>query len=374
MRISKLIIVDFDHIFTISSPSFSIFQLFFCFIIFSFYHHHQSIAENKEMNTNKCGDVCTVCESGKIGRGRLFCEACLSFYKRNKNRRDLVCKAGDKEFRCLEKLNRVAKQPTTTNLINFQIDNEQAKYNRTTRTGLVRRFLCPACRIAKCQQMVSNDNGNSTSSSSTSSSSSTDIDTFNKMQDYPVEYSDIYQVRMSLEGNEEMDMFQTIQIAAGNFLDSINQMPSRNCSLYFHNYNEAYAFYSQTVILTLITTMKKFASHFDFYQKLQVDDRTKLFLDRRMSMVAGEGVVRPNGHTVASFSKQNFDNLCTIFPKSTTFYFKSLDTLVGKTWNFFQSMKFTQEEIAFFLTILFFNGNKKIIIVPFFCLIFLLIS
>ena len=261
---------------------------------------------------------CTICETGLAKRNPLFCEACLSFYKRNRNRTDLLCKRGALDFRCLQNCDDYNEE-----------EKDQTKFNKTTKTGLVRRFLCPACRMVKCRRVISNDV--------------------------------IERELTNYDNNQQISCFNTVVKAASNFVYEMANEPCRNSLLHFNTYFEAHHFYTKTMVLSQINVMKKFASQFDFYKNLTVADRSKIFLETTLTMVAGEGLIHPEQHLVGAFSKQNFQYFSNIFPQPSQIFFNNLNVQAKDTWNIVQSNQFTTVENAFFLTFLFFCGKFLIL-------------
>ena len=293
------------------------------------------------VSSRKIIKTCSVCHLTNISRGRWFCEACLSFYKRNKHRQDLVCKAGDKDFRCF-----IVASPTTTTVpggcqISTVNDEDEDPLKKMARSGTVWRFLCPACRMAKCLEMNQSNRKTKDKKQQLASAIDKSIDTWDNLQ--------------------HDQMLSVVVNAAQLFTNMLQSAPSLDSNLNFNNEFEAYQFYSQTIVLAQIEAMKQFASHFDFYRNLNLSDRSKVFLNTRMTMIVGENSIHPTEDglpKIAAFSNYNFQKFRKVYPESSRIFFDHLQYQADISFQTTQRLDFNPIEKAFFLAFLFFDGNS----------------
>ena len=116
--------------------------------------------------------LCKVCCHTKVGHGNEFCEACRSFYIRNRKRGSLPCKNDNLHYKCLQ----------------LEGDESIEPYCILYKGGVNRRLLCPGCRLEKCKKLKSLKNNNNatrrTSTATTYNSKSSSLkenpDTFHE--------------------------------------------------------------------------------------------------------------------------------------------------------------------------------------------------
>ena len=249
--------------------------------------------------------TCKVCEQGEIIRGNKLCEACLSFYKRNRNRRDLPCKNGQLYYRC-------------------DADEDSMKHQTYTRSGAVWRFLCPACRLDKCRRIWSHDDKNG------------------KNNNHAKVKIDINTDSMFLNVLKSFETFnKSLEIHLNRFTQVTND--SDFVRDFFNS------------LKTNIEFINAFAVSFPFYKNLDVNDRKNVFLNTRLNAVVGQGLIGSTDYTVANFSSFNFKYVTQFFKGVAKDTMTAFDEQALKSWRFIQSLHFTEVEKAFFLTFLVFD-------------------
>ena len=275
---------------------------------------------------------CKVCKFGKIFRGANFCEACITFYKRNRKRNDLVCK-GDKNFRCPD--DDVDGDDHLGPETSSHEQNNQESFNKLTKNGLLRRSLCPACRMEKYRKTVQQHRN---SSSSTESQPN----------------ADLIPLTSSTTGNQE-EMFNLVIGAADIFKGSLQT--NRNWSSNFVNFSDAYKFYVEQFVLSAIKSIKQMVSNFSFYQNLGITERRIIFLNTRFTPLCCEGLLHGDICHVAALSSSTFYENVAICPERVKKCCLEVFEQAEKSWHFFRQFNFTNEEIAFIFVLSFFDGN-----------------
>ena len=269
--------------------------------------------------------LCKVCRHGEVSHGKDFCEACRSFFKRNRNRSNLTCKSG--HFNCFD----------------GPLDN---KFGNTTRTGTHWRMLCPACRMKKCRKIRGLE--------------SDDEIQENKVPKTP---SSVALVKMSNSMNQiappEDDTplewwVDTVVKACNELKQGFNTSHFRTFPFVFRS-SEDVAYTYLDSIGQQLTIMKQFASCFPFYKKLAVGDRTSLFLSAQFKLACIEGMLYKHDFFFAGFSSFAISSAIPVSGGVLLDMYEQAQ----KTWQYFQTMNFNNIEAAFIVAIIFFGSGAS---------------
>ena len=202
--------------------------------------------------------LCKVCLRGQISQGNLFCEACRSFYRRNKDKQ-LVCKTGLGQ--CM--------------LSVTGFENPALSPHRN---------LCKGCRLEKCLQLESDF-----------------LSAHNRRTTMGLELANSSVTKVDVEGT-----FVTLANAASILQQRMNQLtwrirPIENC----RNGYDFFQFYLDS-IKEQVLCMKEFAKCFPVYSEMSVQDRVTFFLSSQFRVILGEGFIHSEKLYLNCFSSDNF--------------------------------------------------------------------
>ena len=276
------------------------------------------------INTLTMSSFCKVCNHGIILHGIGLCEACRSFYARNRNK-VLTCNRGTYNYICL-----------TDNL--QRITNVNAVCSRS---GQVWRFLCPACRMEKCKQVKKG------------------LDTTLIPKKTMAKDSAMMEIHIKDSGRASdpsgLEIFiKGLVITCEKFIESLNKMPMRKQQVEFLSAKQVWDSYCRSVG-EQIKIMKNFSSCFPFYSKLNVQDRVALMLATKFRLIAGEGMIHVDHFYMAGMSSATYESAKNVMPELATIFEQG-----KRTWEFFKCHPFTKVEGAFFLAFLCFADSEVI--------------
>ena len=284
---------------------------FFYLVIFSFDFE-------KKMSMFK---VCKICNRGKIEYGKDFCEACRSFYTRNRKRSPLTCKNDQQNFKCLK----LDHQETLETSVS------------TMKNGQTRRFLCPACRLAKCIWIKSS----------------------NESHPQRTTTKEQFQKSISPSTNSGIQNEQYLQMlikASQDFSNNLDKLPFRSGEICFANNKEVWQQYIAT-FEQQVKYMKIYSSFFSFYRNLNVKDRVSHILSIKQRLVVGENLTNPNDLYIACLSTENVLKAATVMIPLLTMREQGIITK-----QHIDSLKWSMADFAFLLGFLCIDGkNYKLI-------------
>ena len=272
--------------------------------------------------------LCKVCLSGVITHGNRFCEACITFFKRNRKRIDLQCKGSEnpRQFLCLN---------------NALAPRLKEDFQKTTRSGQIRRNLCSACRMEKYRLVINDDS----SSHNNNSNNNNNVE-------------DIVDICPGRSSSQSQLLLNNVVAGCNEFLDVLENCECRKLNnMSFKSDLEVFKYITQDLIFVSITAMKKLASKFDFYQNMTISDRRKIFMNTRFAPVCCEGLLKNDNFYVSIMPSDKLDAFFKMFPselgKTNTIVLQQ----ARKSWSFIKGLNLDHVEKCFLLTFLFFDGK-----------------
>ena len=254
---------------------------------------------------------CKVCQLDKIIHGNDFCEACRSFYIRNQRRPFLPCKNNGK-YKCLHAAFDVE-----------QTDEKCCKSNR--------RLICPGCRLVMCKRV--------------------------KSEKIRLGIIPDKQWIESVTSNDAIDsenMLKTVMKATAELSQLIGRFAFRNGDLqtgFYNNPTQAWHYYLNSMG-PITQGMALFADNFNFHSDLDVNDRVKVMLTTKQRLIIGENMVNENDMYFGCMSSQ-FQKLVDVFLKPL----KVEQRQAAITKSFVHDLGWNNQELAFLLAFLFFDGK-----------------
>ena len=192
--------------------------------------------------------------------------------------------------------------------------------------GKIWRDLCPACRFQQCQRIKQG-------------SKEDDKKTVEKPGT----------LALTSSSTIEQDMANTVG-AAIELVWRMKCMPTRTRQTCFKSTTEPLAIYLNSM-KEQICHVKAYATFFPGFRKLNVKDRTLVFMATQFRVIAGEGCIYNDDFYIASTSSSSFKRVTAIVDGLDDVYERGY-----QLWKFIQSINFSQAEIGFYLAFLFFNG------------------
>ena len=217
--------------------------------------HKKKQQKNKDLIDMK--GSCKVCRNGVISQGILFCEACRSFFRRNRNRPKINCQNG--LGKCLDKPN----------------------IHRHAFSTSGHRNLCKGCRLEKCLQL--------------------------EHQMERKRQSSVELVQSPVVGGTET-MFVNMMNALKSLKLHAGQMKWRQeplCLPPTARGPDVLQLYLDS-IKDQVLIMKQFAMCFPVYTNLTIQDRVALFLSSQFRIILGESLIHPENFFMGCFSSANF--------------------------------------------------------------------
>ena len=240
-----------------------------------------------------------VCSKSFAKKALDFCDACNAFYLRNRRRQDLICRTGKRN--CLARMS-----------------NE-----KVSKSGSIWRDLCSACRLTRCRLV----------------------------KETKIVHVDHENVTTAVE-----DQLKTMIMATNQFVDGTRQLSLRKRFVPFSKPNEYYQAYMDSV-KHQIQLMKSYATCYKGFQKLNVQDRAKVFMATRFNLITGESFIHPNDFTIACSNREIILDFIKYF--EWLHEPEKLLEQAGQLWRFVQSLNFSKYETSFYLAFLFFSVFEK---------------
>ena len=254
---------------------------------------------------------CQVCNEGVVEHSRDFCEACRSFYSRNRHREKLPCKQGMFNFKCIGTLS----------------STRRSVYSRS---GGVWRFLCPGCRLKKCRQLKGLEPTNNSNSNDSIAN---------------VSIVDDNKATTSLEAT-----VAAIVQGSNRFFNAKSEINDGDCNA--ETSAEAFQYY-HNVAAKFFVILHEFAECLPFYQQTEPALRSKILFDSRVLLLSFESIAKQGEFSVGMFSRRNYQTMMHHFPGMNQMAQDCCDA-----WNSIQQFNLDQFDKAFVMVHLFCSGNK----------------
>ena len=152
------------------------------------------------------------------------------------------------------------------------------------------------------------------------------------------------------------EQLKTIVTANNQLVDGTRNLTLRKCYIPFNNAQAYYQTYMES-IKQQILFMKSYAACYKGFDKLNVQDRAKVFMETRFHLITGEGLIHQNDFTIACSSSVYFLDFINHFQ-----WLYEPEKIIERSrqlWRFVQSLNFTKYETSFYLAFLFFSTFEK---------------
>ena len=271
--------------------------------------------------------LCKVCVFEKVGHGGILCEACRSFYIRNRKKDNLPCKKNNPKFKCIQ----------------LQGEEESiSDYCISYRGGFNRRFLCPGCRLVKSKMIVQSHSGKvlvRNEQQQQQQQQQTNLSSPLEFHNFQPGY-----------GNNEW-ILQTLIHAHNVLSENLDQISVRTQAMVFSSPDDAW---HQVVSTTKqqVLSMKQYANLFPFYRYLSLPDRISLMTLIKTRPIAGENLTNQNDLFIACLSTGNQMKAASFIPSIYPIRQQAITTkkrIINLNWS--------KPEFAFLLGFLYFDGN-----------------
>ena len=277
----------------LQGKTWTLFSLFFLFVyLFFFFCYAQ------------------VCQYGKVKQGVHFCEGCRSFFNRNRNRHDLVCKSG-------------------TNNCLVELEDDRHKM------GSKHKYICPACRLARC-----------------------------------LETRRFQRQKLANIGDDELrhceQLVGLVMKGKHEIVENMNSYKIRNNDIEWTSPIQIYNDFMDS-FCHQFATLKKYGNIFPAFPKLNLQDKIAFFMATRFRIIAGENVIRDDGFSISTFSNKNHSRAFNLVRDESMR--KVMDNITKQSfhsWTLLKGLQFSDVEKAFLLAFLFFDGILFIYLVNFF--------
>ena len=149
------------------------------------------------------------------------------------------------------------------------------------------------------------------------------------------------------------EQMNSIVLASDELTKGTSNLSIRKNDFFLKKPLELYLAYMES-IKQQIQLMKGYATSYKGFERLNPQDRAKVFMETRFNLICGEGFIHQNDFYVACF---NSDHLLKGVEHQYPWILES-NTLVERSrhlWKFIQSLNFTKYEASFYLAFLFFS-------------------
>ena len=152
------------------------------------------------------------------------------------------------------------------------------------------------------------------------------------------------------------EQLKTIVIASEELIEGASNLTLRRNYVRFNNAQGYYQAYMES-IKQQIQLMKGYATSYKGFERLNPQDRAKVFMETRFNLICGEGFIYRDVCYIACSSSDNFLKALDYYP-----WLQSSVQLVERSrqlWRFIQNLNFTKYETSFYLAFLFFSVFER---------------